>query len=156
VDAVPALGASQEERPNNSKAVEANVPARDAAPLADQEATSTSELFDKTALLARVGGNKKLARQLAGAYLAGSAKRSSEIRNAIAERNPQALANAAQTLKSSIRSFGARSAVETARKLEEMARETRLEGADALGARLETELARLDDALRKFTGDSEK
>ncbi len=156
VEAVPGLGTSQEEPANNCKPVEANVPARDSTPLADQEASSASDLFDKGVLLARVGGNEKLARQLAGAYLAGSAQRRSEIRNAIAERNAQALANAAQTLRSCIRSFGAKSAVETARELEEMARDERLEGAGALGTRLETELARLDDALRKFTGDSEK
>jgi signal transduction histidine kinase/HPt (histidine-containing phosphotransfer) domain-containing protein len=156
VEAVPALGAIQEEPPNNSGAAEAIAPACEAAPLADQQASSVSELFDKSALLARVGGNEKLARQLAGAYLAGSTQRRSEIRNAIAERNGQALANAAHTLKSTIRSFGAKSAVETARKLEEMAREERFEGAGELGTRLETELAQLDDAIRKFTGDSGK
>lgn len=156
METVSVPDAGHEEPANNCKPVEAIAPACEAAPLADQQASSVFELFDKGALLARVGGNEKLARQLAGAYLAGSAQRRSEIRNAIAERNPQALANAAQTLKRSIRSFGARSAVEAARKLEEMAREERIEGAETLGTRLETELARLDDALREFTGDSEK
>jgi signal transduction histidine kinase/HPt (histidine-containing phosphotransfer) domain-containing protein len=153
--ASPAAHASHAED-GSAQAASTSSGSRDSTPLADQEASSVSELFDKGALLARVGGNEKLARQLAGAYLAGSAQRRSEIRNAIAERNPQALANAAQTLKSTIRSFGAKSAVETARKLEEMAREERFEGAGALGTRLETMLARLDEALRKFTGDSEK
>ena len=108
--------------------------------------------FDRSALLACVGGNEQLAQQLTRAYLTDSAIRMSAIRDAIARRDAQALASAAQALRGSIRSFGARNVADAVRKLEELGRGGRLENAEPLGASLATQLARLDDSLRAFAG----
>lgn len=108
--------------------------------------------FDTSALLACVGGNKQLAQQLIRAYLPDSDIRMSAIRDAIAQHDPQALARAAQALRGSIRSFGAKNVAETVRKLDEMGRSGHLENAESLSATLEVQLAQLDNSLRAFAG----
>ena len=106
--------------------------------------------FDASALLACVGGNKQIAQQLIRAYLPDSTIRMSAIHNAIAQHDAPALARAAQALRGSIRSFGAKHIAETVRKLDEMGRSGHLENAKSLSATLEVQLAQLDNSLRAF------
>jgi signal transduction histidine kinase/HPt (histidine-containing phosphotransfer) domain-containing protein len=127
-------------------------------PVASEPARSEEQIaaeppnFDRFTLLACVGGNERVARQLIRAYLTESASRMSAIRNAIAQHDGPALASAAQALRGSIRSFGAKDVAEIVRRLDEMGRGGRLEDAESLGASLETQLARLDSSLRAFAG----
>jgi HPt (histidine-containing phosphotransfer) domain-containing protein len=122
-------------------------PARSEEPIAHEPPS-----FDRSVLLTCVGGNEHVARQLVRAYLTDSAIRMSAIRDAISHRDGQALASAAQALRGSIRSFGARNVFETVRKLEELGRSGRIENAAPLGATLASQLARLDSSLRAFAG----
>jgi signal transduction histidine kinase/HPt (histidine-containing phosphotransfer) domain-containing protein len=108
--------------------------------------------FDTSTLLACVGGNKQIAQQLIRAYLPDSGMRMSAIRDAIAQHDAPALARAAQALRGSIRSFGAKNIAETVRKLDEMGRSGHLEDAKSLSATLEVQLAQLDNSLRAFAG----
>lgn len=118
----------------------------------EEPAASGPPTFDASVLLACVGGNKQLAQQLIRAYLPDSASRMSAIRDAIAQHDAPALARAAQGLRGSIRSFGAKNTAETVRKLDEIGRSGHLENAESLSATLEAQLARLDNSLRAFSG----
>jgi len=118
----------------------------------EEPAASGPPTFDTSVLLACVGRNKQLAQQLIRAYLPDSAIRMSAIRDAIAQHDPQALARAAQALRGSIRSFGAKNIAETVRKLDELGRSGRLENAESLSATLEAQLVQLDNSLRAFAG----
>jgi signal transduction histidine kinase/HPt (histidine-containing phosphotransfer) domain-containing protein len=118
----------------------------------EEPAAPERPVFDASVLLACVGGNKPLAQQLIRAYLPDSPVRMSAIRDAIAQHDAPALARAAQALRGSIRSFGAKNIAETVRKLDEMGRSGHLENAKLLSATLEVQLTQLDNSLRAFAG----
>jgi HPt (histidine-containing phosphotransfer) domain-containing protein len=73
----------------------------------------------------------------------------SRMQGAIAEKNAEDLRRAAHTLKSNAATFGANALAEVCRKLEGMAEEGDLAGAEVLVARIEGELRQLTDALEK-------
>jgi HPt (histidine-containing phosphotransfer) domain-containing protein len=65
-------------------------------------------------------------------------------------RDAKALADAAHGLKGSVGNFGPSAAQETARKIEGMARQGKLEGAWEIYATLEDDIARLLPALQEI------
>ncbi len=88
-------------------------------------------------LLARFSGDRKLVRTLVNAFREDCPRMMSRIRSAIRARDAAALADAAHALKGSVGNFGASAAFETAREVEKLAREGKLDGARELGAMLE-------------------
>jgi len=108
--------------------------------------------FDRSTLLACVGGNEPLALQLVRAYLTDSVIRMSAIHDAIAQHDGHTLATAAQALRGSLRAFGAKHVMDSVRKLEEMGRSGHLENARSLSATLDAQIAQLDNSLRLFAG----
>jgi len=101
-----------------------------------------------THLRRATGGNDKLIRSLAAAFLADAPKALSRIRAAVAKKNAAQLASAAHLLKGSLAIFGAPKAVAAARNLEALGRTDSLREASAGLRALESEFALLQGELR--------
>ena len=117
-------------------------PAKGAGP-----AAPAGLLLDETGLLAGVGGDKQLLRELAELFLGESPQLLSQIRQAVTSRDAEKLRTSAHALKGSVGNFAARNAYEAAQKLETMGREGDLAAVGAAYAALEDEVTRLAQAL---------
>jgi PAS domain S-box-containing protein len=119
--------------------------------------TSTSEpTANESTLLARFNGDRKLVLTLATAFREDCPRMMVRIRSAIRVRNATALAEAAHALKGSIGNFGASSAFESAREVEKLAREGKLDGACELCRTLEKQIAAFLLALQAIAQRKKK
>jgi HPt (histidine-containing phosphotransfer) domain-containing protein len=109
--------------------------------------------FDAVLLL-REYGDEALVRDLAQLLVETAPAQVDAITQAVAAGDGQALRAAAHKLRGSIVPFGAQEAAETARKLELMAAEGQLSGADALSRELVADVQLLCDSARAWL-DSE-
>jgi two-component system sensor histidine kinase/response regulator len=105
------------------------------------------EIFDRAAALARVDGDVKLLEELAGLFLADSARLLSAVAEAVARADAEALEHAAHALKSSVGNFAARAAYAAAARLEMLGRHGDLAEAQEAYAALRQEIERLRSAL---------
>ena len=120
-----------------------------ASSAADAPGNSPADSEDVVSHLRRTtGGNDKLIRSLAAAFLADAPKALSRIRAAVANKNAAELASAAHLLKGSLAIFGAPKAVAAARNLEALGRTDSLREAAAGLRALESEFALLQRELR--------
>jgi len=103
--------------------------------------------FGESELLARFNGNRNLLRNLVRTFQDDCPRMMARIRGALGSRDARALADAAHGLKGSVGNFGDSAALDTARKLETIARQGDLEGAWEMYAVLEDDIARLLPAL---------
>ena len=113
-------------------------------------------VIDRAALLAGLGDNRKLLRELARFFLADYPQRLAEIKEAARQGDGEALRVAAHTLKGSVGNFAAKNAFEAAQRLEIMGRDRNLDDVGQAQLTLESEMARLADALKKLTENSAK
>jgi signal transduction histidine kinase/HPt (histidine-containing phosphotransfer) domain-containing protein/ActR/RegA family two-component response regulator len=114
----------------------------------------TSPVLDTAMLLKRSANDEGLARQLVGLFLDDAPKQVTAARAALAAGDVKGLQRAAHTLRGGSGTFAAPEAVASAARLEEIGKSGQLAGAaDALAA-LETELARLVEALEEWVGHS--
>jgi HPt (histidine-containing phosphotransfer) domain-containing protein len=98
-------------------------------------------------MLARVGGDVELLREIAALFLESYPRLLAEIRRAIALSHSANLTRAAHTVKGAVSSFAAHTAFEAARRLEFMGRNgdlTHFDGRD----RAERTYAELEEAIR--------
>ena len=102
--------------------------------------------LDRHVALLRVGGDEELLKEIAAIFLDDYPKVLGEIRAAISNGNARQLESSAHALKGSVGNFGARAAVDSALRLEQMGRERRLDG-DGLGVAASQELDLLDQVL---------
>jgi len=102
---------------------------------------------DEVALLANVGGDRKLLRELVELFLTDCARWSAGIREAVKARDAEALARTAHALKGSAGMFSREGVFEAARTLERMGRERDLAGAKKVRAILEREISLLEESL---------
>ena len=100
-------------------------------------------VMDRAAALDRVGGDAVLLAEIAKLFLEEYPTQLAAIRAAVAAGNAPELERAAHSLKGSVANFAAPAVVETARMLEQIAREARLESAGELAAVLEQQLEHL-------------
>jgi HPt (histidine-containing phosphotransfer) domain-containing protein len=100
-------------------------------------------LLDKAAALANLGGDEHVLAEVAHIFLVECSRLMSELREAIHRNNALALERAAHSMKGSIGTFAAQKAYETARRLEELGREGRIQDAERVYASLEAEIDRL-------------
>ncbi len=122
-------------------------------PAAKAEAAAKGpEPFDETELMERVGGKRKLLRELIGLFLTDSPARMHDVAHALHAGDAPALARAAHALRGSLGTFAARPAVETALALETLAQQGTVQGAAELFRRLQEEVARLFWALSRLQG----
>jgi HPt (histidine-containing phosphotransfer) domain-containing protein len=96
---------------------------------------ATEPALDHQLALLRVGGDSELLREIAVIFLADYPRSLAEIRAAIAAADGKQLETSAHALKGSVANFGARAAVESASRLEQMGHAGDLrQSADALHA----------------------
>jgi two-component system, sensor histidine kinase and response regulator len=108
---------------------------------------SADSPFDSAAALRTVGGDRALLAELATAFHTESQSLLTQLREAIATRDPAKLRRAAHTLKGAAGVFGAQSAYEMARQLEDLGRSADFSQADGIFATLETAVGQLNRAL---------
>jgi CheY-like chemotaxis protein len=106
-----------------------------------------SEILDQVELLARVQGDTQLIKELFDLFKADCPRMIDEIRKALAARDCKALELAAHSLKGVLGSFAAKPALETALKLERLARAGEWDGAEATFQDLEPQVERLKSVL---------
>jgi PAS domain S-box-containing protein len=116
------------------------------------KARNTLPCLDAAALLARVGGDAGMLKQVVGLFLSESPRALAAIRDAFAAGNAAELARAAHYFKSMVGGLAATDAFATASQLETAGREGDLSGAAALIAALESKTERLRAALAELTG----
>jgi len=117
------------------------------APAPGHRATGDLSVLDEAALLALVGGDEELMREIIALYLVEYPRLLRDIRAAAASGDVRALELSAHALKGSVGNMAASRASEAARELETLARADQLPAARDSLATLEHELARLQDAL---------
>jgi CheY-like chemotaxis protein/HPt (histidine-containing phosphotransfer) domain-containing protein/anti-sigma regulatory factor (Ser/Thr protein kinase) len=102
---------------------------------------------DESLLLARFSGNRRLLGTLVQTFRNDCPRMMARISSALGSRDARALAEAAHGLKGSVGNFGPSAALDTARRMETIARQGKLEGAWEIYATLEDDVARLLPAL---------
>jgi HPt (histidine-containing phosphotransfer) domain-containing protein len=114
---------------------------------------SEGAVFNREEALAIVDGDMELFREVVGLFMEEYPRTMAEIAVAIDGGDVSKLNRAAHVLKGSVGNFGARSAFETALRLEMMGKEKDLNGAGAVYSSLAEEVDLLKQALAEFMGD---
>jgi HPt (histidine-containing phosphotransfer) domain-containing protein len=109
----------------------------------DTPLSSSSDPIDWNQALAVCGGDHRLLRDIAEAFLEEEPRRVGEIRRAIDTANWELLHRAAHTIKGSMRYFGASAVFDRAYGLEQLAASRNLDGAEEIFGLLKQELAKL-------------
>ncbi len=107
-----------------------------------------SGAVDAARLLASVEGDEAMLHDLVETFLAEQPRQEQTIAEALAHRDAAAVARAAHGFKGVLLTMAAMPAADCARKLEMIARSTRLDEAFAAHAELRAELARVEPELR--------
>jgi CheY-like chemotaxis protein len=110
--------------------------------------TSPQLVFDKSCFLSRLEGDELLGSEIIELFLQECPKLLEDVRQAAEQRNASLLERAAHKLLGSVGDMAAPQAFDAARTLEQMAREGKLEDADAALMSLEVALDRLVPELR--------
>jgi CheY-like chemotaxis protein/HPt (histidine-containing phosphotransfer) domain-containing protein len=110
-----------------------------------------SRPFSGDAMLARLGGDESLARELAGLFVSECPRMMSAVRDSVASGDAEAVRKAAHALKGSIANFTEGAAMQAAFLLEQIGREGRPQDAAAALAMLEREVEELVRYLRDFS-----
>jgi two-component system, sensor histidine kinase and response regulator len=105
------------------------------------------ELFDRAALLARVGVREDRLRAIIQTFLDESRSLMAELRRAIIEGDASTLRRSAHSLKGAASIFGASRVVEAAAVLEDLGQASELSAAAEAYTRLDHELSKLTAAL---------
>jgi PAS domain S-box-containing protein len=116
-------------------------------PLNGRAEKDPEDILDEAVLLSRVDGDAQLLIDLVDLFLGEYPHLLEEIRTAIEKEDVKAVERGAHGLKGSTSNLTAIRAAEAARKLERLAREGGLVGAQDLLRELESQLARLQPAL---------
>ncbi len=110
----------------------------------------TDCFFDKSKTLERVDGDLELLKELVALFLEDCPELLGHIKEAIQNRDAQALQHSAHTLKGSVGNFCAEFAFDAAYKLEMMGRDEDFFQAEAALTVLEQELGRLNPVLAEI------
>ena len=114
------------------------------------------DAVDADALLERFSGDQKLVRTLVKAFHGDCSGMISRIRKASTARSAAALADAAHAFKGAVGNFGASVGFETAREIEKLARQGKLDGTRELCQRLEEYMADFLPALLAVAQEKKK
>jgi two-component system sensor histidine kinase/response regulator len=107
----------------------------------NMNAQAPENVLDLQLALSRVGGDKELLQEIAVLFIEECPRAFAEIQEAVAAGDAAKLENAAHALKGSVANFGARDAVATAFRLEQMGRANDMSEAEAMQRKLESALA---------------
>jgi HPt (histidine-containing phosphotransfer) domain-containing protein len=112
--------------------------------------TSDTNAWTADALLARVGGEAEIARELVGLFINECPRMLGAIRTSVAAGDAQEIRRSAHLLKGSVSNFTETGAATAALELEMIGREGRLQDAPRALVRLEQELEALLPQLQAF------
>jgi signal transduction histidine kinase/CheY-like chemotaxis protein/HPt (histidine-containing phosphotransfer) domain-containing protein len=112
--------------------------------------TTDGDILDKAALLARVGNDRQLLKELVALFLEECPKLVSDVRDAVAAKDGRRLKVAAHTLKGAVSNFSTWPSFEAALRLETMGHKNDLAHAEEGLAALDAALARLQPVLAHF------
>jgi PAS domain S-box-containing protein len=115
-------------------------------------AAGAADVFDPAAMRERLGDDDALVRELAELFQGDCPRLLQRVAAAVRAGDPEAVRQAAHTLKGSASNFGAADATRLALCLEEMGRAGDLAGAEEVYAQLEAALHRLREALDQWLG----
>jgi two-component system, sensor histidine kinase and response regulator len=115
---------------------------------------SSGEPIDATAVLSRIGGDRRLLTEIVDLFLSTCPDLMERIRKAVAAKDGRALERAAHTLKGAVSNFLDPGATEAARRLEVMGREGDLSAAKKALADLDREIERLRPSLAKLVKEN--
>jgi CheY-like chemotaxis protein len=102
----------------------------------------------------RLGGDAALTSEVATLFVAESAAMMLRLRESVRRQSPEEIRLAAHALKGAVGTFSVVGAMETAARIEELARAERVGEASALMEVLEPQIARLVASLRAFTRET--
>ncbi len=111
-----------------------------------------ASVFEMGVALARARGKMDLLREIAALFQQQCPKLLSDIRESIGRRDCERLQRSAHNLKNSVGNFGGRDAFRVALRMEELALEGNLSGAEAFLEEMEQKIAMLRDALSTLNG----
>ncbi len=111
-------------------------------------------LFDKAELMDRVNNDSEFLAELVELYNEDCPKMLTDLRNAIVDQDSLAVARSAHAFKGMVGNFCAANAVELARELEMMGKESVLTGAESLLESLEGQAVDLKDALNEMLSET--
>jgi two-component system, sensor histidine kinase and response regulator len=118
----------------------------------DGDLPSPRAAIDKSGLLARVGGDVDLMREVIHLFLEDCPMRLSAIRAAVVSGNAEALRNAAHALRGAAGTLSAAGVVDAALVLERLGAENKMAPAEAAWKTLNAEAAHLAAALQELEG----
>jgi CheY-like chemotaxis protein/HPt (histidine-containing phosphotransfer) domain-containing protein len=119
-------------------------------PTPADEAEAEAGVFDREAALATIDGDLELFGELVTLLMSESAELLDQIRDAFTRRDAKALERAAHSLKGSVGAFRAEPARLAAQRLEDLGNAGDFDQAGMACEELETEVARLKDALAEY------
>ena len=114
--------------------------------------TSDTNAWTADALLARVGGEVEIARELVGLFINECPRMLEAVRQSVAAGDAQEIRRSAHLLKGSVANFTETGAAAAALALEMIGREGRLQDAPRALGHLEQELEALLPQLQQFAG----
>jgi signal transduction histidine kinase/HPt (histidine-containing phosphotransfer) domain-containing protein len=122
-------------------------PTNGVSSMTTERTPGTGEVIDAEAVLELVGGDGDALADLVDLYRTEAPRSVEALRSALAEADAGALSAAAHRLKGSLLTLAAHAASAEALRLEQLGREGRLAGAEAVLAALERQLAAIEPAL---------
>jgi diguanylate cyclase (GGDEF)-like protein len=112
--------------------------------------------FDRQAFVKKMFGDIDLAREVAALFLSHTPELMNSMRDALANKNAQALAIEAQSLKGSIANIGADGVLGTVTELEQLGHQGKLAEASKVFHRLESAMVGLREALESVSGEPQR
>lgn len=109
---------------------------------------SAACVFDRQAILERVGGDEDLMKEIISMFVEECPKMMAEIESAVSAKNSEGLERAAHSLKGSVSNFGAQRAYEAAYALEKMGHDGSIDQAAGVFSQLKNEINTLSSSLQ--------
>jgi two-component system, sensor histidine kinase and response regulator len=113
-------------------------------------APAHADVFDRDAFLERLGGGEEMLARFLSMFIAHAAKYLGSVREAVAGGDPEQVRVQAHTLKGAAANISALTMQRIAAALEEMGRQGKLEGAEAMVGELESAYAAFAEAASRY------
>jgi two-component system sensor histidine kinase/response regulator len=130
------------------------VPASAKIKMAINKARQAEDVIDLVGATARLEGDVKLLKDIAGLFLDECPRLLAKLKDAVDRRDSEVIERTAHTIKGSVSNFVAVNAMQAAQKLEQMGRAGSLDDADEACRELEHEIGRLMPALAALGRES--
>lgn len=116
----------------------------------DPRGAEAAFVWSPEQMIARLGGDEELARQLVTLFIGECPRMLAQVRESIAQGDPDLVRRAAHAFKGSVSNFTPGGPTATAFELECLGRDGRVADAPGVLARFEREVASLFDQLRVY------